>query len=464
MGRSNTTARGPLPDPTVHFRETTLTRFAGAVPLIRYLDEQLGLPRQLGWAVPAEGRARRHAVHHVLFAFLVGSLLGIAKLAHLEWLSGDAVLLKFLRLTSWPVRKVFSEALASVSDRGMDALLAIVSRLGLRSVSGASDANLDFDSTALRCFGTQEGAQFGYCGKGRNRRRHHPLVASVAATRAVVHAAYRDGSAIDEKEAMSFIGQAIARVRTSCTGKVSVRADSGFWSKAMGAWLLEESIPFAFSMPLLTSLKVLLWGIAFTPVLSHEPVPRDEETDEEDLGEEEIEVAELRGRALGYDDRLRIIVIRRRVFDPKAPPPGKVVQGIADWRYQAIVTNLDWDPLDVWRFYNDRGDAERVFKVGKHALGMGWFIGQDFRANAVAFILRLIAWNADLLFQQEAERQARVAERPALKIGLQARQHYLYRLAGRLLRAGNRWQLALPPNGRVAEMWHFYAAAAPSTN
>lgn len=464
MGRSITTARGPLPDPTVHFHETTLTQYAGAIPLMRYLQEDLRLPQQLAAAVRTDGRTRRHPVSAVLYAFLVGSLLGVARLAHLEWLRGDAVLLKFLRLTMWPVRKVFSEALASVQDAGIGVLLDLLTRLGLYSLTGVSEAILDFDSTALRCFGTQEGALFGYCGKGRNRRRHHPLVASVAATRAVVHAKYRDGSAIDENEAMAFIGEAVARVRGARSGSVKVRADSGFWSKAMGAWLLRENIPFAFAMPLLTSLKVLLWGATFLPVPAHELVPRDEDTDEDDLGEEEIEVAELRGSVLGYDDRLRIIVIRRRVFDAKAPPPGKVVQGSSDWRYQAIVTSLDWEPLDVWRFYNDRGDAERVFKVGKHALGLGWLIGQDFRANTVAFLLRLIAWNADLLFQQEATRRARAAERPVLRMGLQARQQYLYRLAGRLLRASNRWKLSLPANDRVARMWHFYASGAPTTS
>ena len=444
MGRANTTRRGPLPAPDVRFSETTLSRYAGAIPMLRFFSEVLELPQRLAVAVPTEGRRRKHPVPHVLYAFLVGALLGIEKLAHLEWLRGDCVVEKFLRLAAWPVRKVFSEALASVSDAGVAGISRLLTALGLWSIAGRETAVLDFDSTALVCFGTQEGAEFGYCGKGRNRRRHHPLVASVAETRAVVHAAYRDGSAIDEKEAMAFMREAVGRVRARVAGALSIRADAGFWSKAMGAWLLDAGIPFALAMPLYSALKLLLMTVAFEVV---------------DVNDEDIEVGVLAGAVMGYDARLRIVVIRRRVHDASAPPPGKLVGWDPGWRYQAIVTSLDWEPLDVWRFYNDRGDAERVFKVGKQALGLGWLVSHDLRANAVAFLLRLLAYNADLLFQQDAERRAHDARRPARRIGLQARQHYFYQLAGRLLRVHDRWVLRLPVNDEVAALWAYYDRA-----
>ena len=441
VGRSNTSRRGPLPAPEAQFSETTLTQYAGAVPMLRFFNESLEIPQQLGVAVPAEGRRRKYPVHHVLYAFLVGALLGIEKLAHLEWVRGDCVVEKFLRLAAWPVRKVFSQALSSVSNAGLAAISEMLTALGLRSIAGRTTAIVDADSSALVCFGTQEGAEFGYCGKGRNRRRHHPLVASVAETRAVVHSIYRDGSAIDANEAIAFLGEAVARVRKTVTGLVSLRADSGFWSRAMGVWLLAEGIPFAFAMPLYPSLKLLLTRVSFSQVDADDP---------------DIEIGKLGGAAFEYDPRLRIVVVRRRVHDDAAPPPGKVVEWSPAWRYQAIVTSMDWDPVDVWRFYNDRGDAERVFKTGKHGLGLGWLVSHDFRANTVAFLLRLIAYNADLLFHQAAERHAVAAKRPVHRAALQARQHYFYKLAGRLLRAHNRWILRLPANDRVAAMWAFY--------
>ena len=112
MGRRNTTRRGPLPTPRVRADDSSLTRFAGLVPLARFANEALELPALLREAAPTPGRRRVYPVHLVLYAFVMGALLGVQRLAHLDWLRGDAVVLKFLRLPSWPVRKVFSKALS----------------------------------------------------------------------------------------------------------------------------------------------------------------------------------------------------------------------------------------------------------------------------------------------------------------------------------------------------------------
>jgi hypothetical protein len=289
-------------------------------------------------------------------------------------------------------------------------------------------------------------------------------VGSVAETRAVIHARYRDGSGIDENETIAFMRETVDRTRNAMAGrKVAVRGDSGFWSKAVGAWLLNQAIPFTFSLPLSPGLKLMLMKVSFARVEVLEPCVTAGDEGDDDDPTDEIEVGVLGGGDLGYDPRLRIIVIRRRVADPKAPPPGKVVGWSPDWRYQAIITDRDWEPLDVWRFYNDRGDCERVFKFGKHALGLGWFVSHVFRANEVAFLLRLLAWNADLLFQQDAELRAREEGRPVIRLGVQGRQQYLYRQAGRLLRANNRWELRLAANRRAAATWAFYAAPDASS-
>ena len=143
-------------------------------------------------------------MHLVLYAFVIAALLGIERLAHLDWLQGDSVILKFLRLPAWPVRKVFSKALAEVDDESLVRLQDLLTDLGLLRLQGQRSVVADFDSSVIVAFGKQEGAVFGYCGRGRNRRRYYPLVASVANGRTVFHAKYRDGSAIDADKNVSF--------------------------------------------------------------------------------------------------------------------------------------------------------------------------------------------------------------------------------------------------------------------
>lgn len=443
MGRSITTRRGPLPAPVVQANDGNLTQFSGVVPLVRFMNEKLDIVRHLRRVAGHDGRSRRYAPHLVLFAFVVGALTGVQRLAHLEWLRGDAVLLKFLRLPGWPVRKVFSGALSRLTDGGVQRLTDLVAEVGLAPLMGRSSAVVDMDSSAIVAFGTQEGAEFGYSGKGRNRRRHHPLVASVAELRTVVHATYRDGSGIDANEAIEFAACAIGRVRAALASgaRVLLRADSGFWSNAFAAWLLDQAIPFIFAMPLRPGLKLMLRTTRWRGL--------DQDAD--------IQVTVLPGAKLGIDARLQVVGIRRRVHDAKAPPQGKRIEGCTRWRYQALVTCMEGAPEDLWRFYNDRADCERVFKTARGALGMGWLVSQKLRANEAAFLLRLLAFNIDLRFQAHVEEEARREHRPLLRMGLCARQSRFYRAAGRLLRKSGQWILRVRDNRATERMWAFYA-------
>lgn len=443
MGRSITSQRGPLPAPAVFASETTLTQFSGLVPFIRYVIQKLDIVAQLKKVAPPIGRNRVFAVHIVLFAFMIGALAGVHRLAHLEWLRGDAVLLKFLRLPRWPVRKVFAKALAGVTDRGVKNLTALIARIGLEPLRGKTHAVADMDSSAIVSFGQQEGTCFGYSGKGRNRRRHHPLVSSAGENRAVIHADYRDGSAIDANEAIAFAKKTIEVLKGVLApgATITLRGDSGFWSKKMAAWLLDHAIPFIFSLPLRPAVKLLLRNTRWRGL----------------DGDPDIQVTMLDGARLGMDPRLRVIGIRRRVFDPKAPPQGKTIEGCTMWRYQALVTCMSGNPEDLWRFYNDRSDCERIFKVARGALGMGRLISHCLRANEVAFLLRLMGYNADLRFHAWSTEQARLQGRPRLRIGLIARQRRFFIGAGRLLRSQDRWVLRVRDNDHVRMLWSFYA-------
>ena len=446
MGRTNQTQRGPLPKPEVRPDERTLTRFAGLVPLIHFLSGHLQLPKKILAAIgpdTAAGR-RTHGVHHVLFAFLVGALAGSARLAHLEWLRDDYAFLKLLRLTSWPVRKVFSNALASVSDLGVEAIEAMVADLGLQSVKDQDSVVIDVDNTAIVDYGRAEGSMFGYCAKGRRRRRHYPIVASVSETRAVIMARYRDGSAMTVDDHIGFFDAVVKRVRAQQPDRqVTVRGDSGFWHHRLATALISQGVHFTFAMPLYAGVKLMLMHAKFAAL-----------TDDPD-----VEFAELDSDALKLGCKgLKVVVIRRRVHDAAAPPQGKVIEWSPEWRYQAIITSqTTWDAPDIWRFYNRRAECERVFRIGKQALGLAHLVGHDFRANEVAFLLRLMAYNADLAFQRHAEEQAAAAGKVVRKVGLEWRQRRFYLSPGRFLREHGRSVLRTPLNARLTELWAFYA-------
>ncbi len=442
--RRATSFSGPLPRVQVRPDDPALTSHAGLLPVIMFLTQHLDLVGRLRDVAGRGGRRRFHPVHLVLFAFVIGALAGVERMAHLECLRGDPVLLKYLRLARWPVRKVFAVALASLSDRSRDALVDLVSEFGLSTLpAGTRSVVVDIDSTAIVDHGQGEGSKFGYCGKGRRRRRHYPLVASVAETRAIVLARYRDGSNITTDEMIEFLTEVLDRLRAKLGPdcQITVRADAGIWCPRLGRWLHERGVPFVMAIPLSAGVKLFLHTLTFEPI--------------DDEGE--IEFGVLKGELLKLEPTFRIAVIRRCVHDPSAPPQGKKVEGHPHWRYQAVVSDRDWAPEDLWRFYNGRADCERVFRVGKQALALGHLVSRGYRANEVGFLLRALAFNVDLRFQAHCEERARAEGRHVHRVGLEWRQPRFYRTAGRLLREAGRLVLRVPQNRVLADLWMFYA-------
>ena len=430
MARSKSTRRGPLPALEVRTDEPRLTRCAGLAPLLTFAANQLKLTAHMARIVGKTSR-RTHPVHLVLIAFIAATFAGHHRLRHIEDLHDDALLNKFSRLQYWPCRKVFSRALAQLSDRAIGELTELITELGLTDLPRMAAAILDGDSTPLVSFGQHEGAVFGYCGKlGRNRRRHAPLVASLAATRTVIAAKYRDGSGITGQQVIDFLDGAVAGLRKRVGAlPVMVRLDSGFFGKAVMAWLLEENIDFAIAQPLHAHLKESFANAVFTAL------------------DEDIDIGEVSGEQPG----VRVVVVRRKVHDSKAPPPGKKIGEHRGYRYQAIASSLSWPAEDVWRFYNDRGDCERIFKEGRQALGLGCLVGHSFRSNESAFLLRLLALNLDRLFSQSVSSDDVPSE------GLMSRQRRYYRSLGRLVEVGSRLVLRVSGSRWVARRWARYA-------
>ena len=441
MGRTNSTRRGLLPTPEIRPDDSTLTRFAGAIPLIAFMTKDLRLVSRLNDVVRYRGRRRRYGPHVVLFAFIVAALMGVRRLAHLDWLKDDAVLVKWLRLPSWPVRKVFSMTLAAGGPEMRARLEQLVGVVGVNSLpKGTTSLVIDTDNTALVAHGRQERAEFGYCGKGRRRRRHYPFVASVAETRAIVAVKYRGGEGLRTPEVLEFFGHLVARLVAHLGTAVQLhfRGDSGLATLALMAWFQEQGHAFTFALAMKRHIKPALHRATWVV----------------DPDDDEIEFTAIDGLTVGMHPGVRVIGIRRRDDDPSEPAQGKLLPGCH--RYQTLVTSTDWEPRDVWRFYNHRADCERVFRTGKQAIGMAHLVGQSFDANATAFLLRCLAFNADLRFQQHAEQTAAAQGRKVRHVGLEWRQFRFYCSPGRLLREHCRWVLRVPTNTRLAELWRFY--------
>lgn len=88
---------------------------------------------------------------------------------------------------------------------------------------------IDIDSTICEVHGYQkQGAGYGYT----KTKGLHPLVAVRADTGEILHVRFRKGSANTGRGAERFVRETLGRVRRAgASGPITLRADSGFWSK-----------------------------------------------------------------------------------------------------------------------------------------------------------------------------------------------------------------------------------------
>lgn len=105
---------------------------------------------------------------------------------------------------------------------------------------------IDVDSTVVEVHGhDKQGAAYGYT----RVLGYHPLLATRADTGEVLHGRMRKGSKNTARGAQRFVRETIARVRRAgATGKLTLRADSWFWSHKVMDACIAHGVDFSIAV------------------------------------------------------------------------------------------------------------------------------------------------------------------------------------------------------------------------
>ena len=201
---------------------------------------------------------------------------------------------------------------------------------------------LDLDSTICEVSGkTKQGAGFGYT----NKLCYHPLLAFRADTGEVVGARLREGGS--QRGVVHFAKETIRRVRRAgAKGRISVRADSGFWSYAMLAALDKLGVAWSITAKLNSKVKAQISGIEEEAWVSID-YPRGGEAQ---VAETELEMTNPGKRREKL--KVRLVVRRTRLV-------GHQAELWPDWRHHAFVTNLDLAAVEADRHHQpDDGEDD----------------------------------------------------------------------------------------------------------
>ena len=125
---------------------------------------------------------------------------------------------------------------------------------------GGAPFTIGLDSAVCETCGlAKEGARHHGC---TGARGYHPLPAIAAGTGGVLMARRREGRANTARGAAHFLGETVSRVRCGgASGRLTVRADSGFYTHAVAAVCRRMDVRFSIIIRRHASLRNLIEAI-----------------------------------------------------------------------------------------------------------------------------------------------------------------------------------------------------------
>jgi len=289
--------------------------------------------------------------------------------------------------------------------------------------AGPGDAPLtiDIDSTICEVFGYQkQGAGYGYT----HVLGQHPLVATRADTGEVLHVRHRRGSANTGRGAPRFVRELIGRVRrTGATGPITLRADSGFWSKHVVAACRDHGVAYSITVNQNIHVKAAI-----------EAIPEAEWTPIDYTQGGIAQVAEC-----PYGDGHRLVTRRTRFTDGQG-------ELFPDWRFHAFITDREGTPVGLDTDHRGHAVVELAIRDLKDGAGLAHCPSGTFTANAAWAVLttvahNLIRWVAALGLDHQGPVVAKTIRRKFLVV------------PGRLTHRSRRRQLHLPTDWPWAALW-----------
>ena len=334
------------------------------------------------------------------------------------------------------VRSFSLEQARKLDAVGREALArAWAHRAGPLGARWGAPLTIDLDSTFCETHGE---AKEGACRRNyQGKRGYHPLLATLAKTREVLHALLREGCATSGRAAGDFLRETVERVRhAGATGPLTVRADSGFYTHDFVRACRELGVRFSVTIRWYPNLRTRVGQI---PEEDWEPLP--------DWRDRNGEVAEFRYGAFhkaGETEEVRVIV-RRELVREEQEGEGRQLALLERYKHHAFITDRAGRASDLVADHRGHADVENVIRELKHDLGLNHFPSGSFAANAVWLWVQVTAYNL-------ARWTARLGLGDASMSAGTLRRRYLS-LPGRLTRSARVTTLHLPSDWPWALRW-----------
>ncbi len=358
----------------ISFAGQTLTHFGGLV-LLQQFFQRLGLRRLLTRTIRFRQRNHRYSISESLLALLYPILLGLGRLETTRLLQHNGVFQYLTGLPVYPDPQTLRRFLGRFAEAGMSDFLALHDRLRQQMIARPEPSTalvFDLDSTVLTVYGRQEKAEVGFNPKKRGRPSYMPLLCIEGQTGDCWAAEYYPGNTHVATVTVP-LWEAVCAKLPAGTRALRVRADGAFYDREIVAALEARQAGYAIVARMTRPLQQRVASARYRRV------------------GRAVGVAEFSYQPQGWPGPRRFVVVRRPI--PDEPSWQLSLFRMGQYVYRVIVTNLALTPVNVWRFYNDRAEAELVIREMKEAYALGKIPTGHWEANRAYFQLVVFAYN-----------------------------------------------------------------------
>ena len=412
----------------IAFGAETLTHYGGVYLLHRFLT-RIGFNHAMAQDIRLVQRNNRYSVGEMFLTVLYPMILGLERIETVHLLKQNGVFQYLTGLRSYPNPTTVRRFWLRVAPTALPTLRRLHDRLLARMTvrpHPPSRLIFDVDSTVLVLYGKQEHARIGYNPIKRGRPSYHPLLCFEGLSKDFWHGELRPGDAHTASGTRELLTACFAKIPTGVRA-VIIRADKGFYDHTLIEWLEAQKTGFVIVARLTAPIKRKLAHLRYVSPSRG------------------IEVAEFPYQPIRWPHPYRFVVIRRP--QPDDSTDQLTLFKLGRYHYQVLVTNLPLQPLNLWRFYNDRAGVELLIKQLNGDYALGSIPTRHFFANETYFHLllltyNLINWFKRLCLPQEFQNAT-----------LQTLRHKVLLMPAQLRRVGNRPSLALPASGPSEAAW-----------
>jgi len=351
--------------------------------LLQQFIRQIQLRRFLAESLRFSWRNTHYAVSDLVLSLVYPVALGLGRIETSAYLSHNGVFQYLTGLEHYPdpttLRRFLSRLGQPKSLRTFEAMHDRMRQRFFSCPSERASALFDLDSTIVSVFGQQEGAVVGYNPRRVGRRSYQPLLCVERTGGEAWAGSLRPGDRHVLRDAQPLIAHVIEKLPAGVRS-VRLRADAAFYDGDFFSYLEGNSVGYAVPARSTKPLANRFGGLAYRAFKG------------------DVEIAETSYQAIGWSSERRMIVIRRPI--PEPPSWQLTLFKMGRHLYQVIVTNLDLEPLNLWRFYNQRATMELAIRQWKYGWPLAKSPGRDWAMNAAWFHVVLFAFNLLKWFQR----------------------------------------------------------------